>query len=126
MPSYLESAINELYSEGDYFIVLGLTGRTGSGCSTVASILTSEKGKIKHSLYSGNTPSNNEERKQRIILKHFSNKWEKFTLLQIRSLITLLIAQSEIPKDIEKIKIDHGIDEDNYNRLQKKSFRYKK
>lgn len=119
MPSYLESAINELYSEGDDFIVLGLTGRTGSGCSTVASILTSEKGKIKHSLYSGNTPSNNEERKQRIILKHFSNKWEKFTLLQVRSLITLLIAQSETPKDIEKIKIDHGIDEDNYNRLQK-------
>lgn len=119
MSSYLESAINELYSEGDDFIVLGLTGRTGSGCSTVASILTSDKNNIKHSLYSGNTPSNNEERKQRIILKHFSNKWEKFTLLQVRSLITLLMAQSKIPENIDAIKKLHKINDNNYNELLK-------
>lgn len=119
MSSYLESAINELYSEGDDFIVLGLTGRTGSGCSTVASILTSGKENIKHSLYSGNAPFHNEERKQRIILKHFTNKWEKFTLLQVRSLITLLIAQSEIPVNIETIKSNHDIDEENYEKLLK-------
>jgi deoxycytidylate deaminase/dephospho-CoA kinase len=117
MPSYLESAINELYSEGDDFIVLGLTGRTGSGCSTVASILTSDKNNIKHSLYSGNTPSNNEERKQRIILKHFTNKWEKFTLLQVRSLITLLMAQSKIPGNIDAIKKLHKINDNHYNEL---------
>lgn len=71
MSSYLESAIHELYSEGDDFIVLGLTGRTGSGCSTLASILTSDKSRIKHSLFHGAAPKSNEDRKQKIILKYF-------------------------------------------------------
>lgn len=118
MSSYLESAIHELYSEGDDFIVLGLTGRTGSGCSTLASILTADKNDIKHSLFSGTSPKNNEERKQRIILKHFQHKWTKFSLLQVRSLITLLIAQSEIPEDIEKIRKHHNISDEGFENLK--------
>lgn len=118
MSSYLESAIHELYSEGDDFIVLGLTGRTGSGCSTLASILTAEKSHIKHSLFSGNTPKNNEERKQRIILKNFLSKWEKFNLLQVRSLITLLISQSEMPEKTETIRKHYKISDDNFTNLK--------
>jgi len=32
-------AINKIYNERKDFIVIGLTGRTGSGCTTVANIL---------------------------------------------------------------------------------------
>lgn len=34
--------IRKIYDERRKFIVIGLTGRTGSGCTTTASILTSE------------------------------------------------------------------------------------
>jgi putative protein kinase ArgK-like GTPase of G3E family len=47
MSNYLKSAIAAIYGEDDDFILLGLTGRTGSGCSTVANILQAEMCEIK-------------------------------------------------------------------------------
>jgi adenylylsulfate kinase-like enzyme len=47
--NYLKSAIEKIYGKDDDFILLELTGRTGSGCSTVASILQSEQNVIKQS-----------------------------------------------------------------------------
>lgn len=41
MKNYNE-AVCQLYSEKENLIILGLTGRTGAGCSTVASILKKE------------------------------------------------------------------------------------
>ena len=34
-----KSAVKNFYKERQKFVILGLTGRTGSGCSTVAKIL---------------------------------------------------------------------------------------
>lgn len=34
------ASIKSLYSQRDKFILIGLTGRTGSGCTTVAKILS--------------------------------------------------------------------------------------
>lgn len=93
MNTYLNSAISAIYSEDDDFVILGLTGRTGSGCSTVASILTSQKSEINHSLFFGDNPSSNEERKQKIIKLHFDKTWEPFSLIQARSVLTLLLAE---------------------------------
>ncbi|MEH6459843.1 hypothetical protein [Chitinimonas sp. JJ19] len=91
MASYIESAINNIYREDDDFIVLGLTGRTGSGCSTAAKILCSHQNEITHSLYSGDTPQTNNQRKEKIVRKDFERSWQKFTLIQVRSIITLLL-----------------------------------
>lgn len=104
-PSYLKSAIDAIYGKDDDFILFGLTGRTGSGCSTVANILVSEISDIKHSLYSGTTPQNNDERKQKILLKHFMETWQSFTLIQVRSIITLFLLDKidlEITEFIEQ------------------------
>ncbi len=38
MNNYNE-AINQIYAEKEQQLILGLTGRTGAGCSTAASIL---------------------------------------------------------------------------------------
>jgi len=100
MENYLSSAISKIYGEDDDFILLGLTGRTGSGCSTVAKILTSDQKEIKHSLFKGDTPTNNYERKEKIIYKHFLQNWQPFILIQVRSVITLMLAE----KDIEEVE----------------------
>ena len=39
-------AVNNIYKEREDSIILGLTGRTGSGCSTIASILNSDYAEI--------------------------------------------------------------------------------
>lgn len=38
----IAKAIDTIYNEREQFIVIGLTGRTGSGCTTVSKILQSE------------------------------------------------------------------------------------
>lgn len=101
--NYLKSAISNIYGEEDDFIIIGLTGRTGSGCSTAASILTSEKSNIKNSLYNGDSPRDNEQRKERIIYRHFSAKWEPFLLLQVRSVITSFLLDYDPYVVLEKL-----------------------
>ncbi|HCT7996035.1 TPA: hypothetical protein OT882_000620, partial [Morganella morganii] len=87
--SIYDNALSKIYSEKEDFIIIGLTGRTGSGCSTVASILASKKDDIKHDLFIGDNPSNNEDRKERILTKYFNKTWESFIRIQGSSIITL-------------------------------------
>lgn len=94
--NYLKSAITKIYGDEDDFILLGLTGRTGSGCSTAAKILQSEKASIKHSLFEGNAPNSNEQRKERIVYRHFSATWTPFLLIQVRSIITTFLLDQEV------------------------------
>jgi deoxycytidylate deaminase len=94
--NYLKSAIARLYGDDDDFIIIGLTGRTGSGCSTVAKILQSEKGNIRYSLFSGTNPVYNDQRKERILLCAYQAIWSPFLLIQVRSIITtFLLDQSD-------------------------------
>jgi deoxycytidylate deaminase len=89
--NYLKSAVAKLYGDDDDFIVIGLTGRTGSGCSTVANILQSMKIDVQHSLFSGAKPNSNEDRKERILFRHFDVTWTPFFLIQVRSIITTFL-----------------------------------
>ncbi|MDP5145890.1 deoxycytidylate deaminase [Shewanella sp. ULN5] len=98
MENYLSSAISKIYGEDDDFILLGLTGRTGSGCSTVAKILASPKENIRHSLFKGDCPADNSKRKEKIIVKHFEHSWQPFILIQVRSVITLMVAEQDKAK----------------------------
>lgn len=102
--NYLKSAIGRIYGDDDDFIILGLTGRTGSGCSTAAKILQSNIGEIRHSLFSGERPETNEQRKERIILQHFKATWTPFLLIQVRSLITTFLLDAEISAAIDKFQ----------------------
>jgi deoxycytidylate deaminase len=99
--NYLKSAIGRIYGDDDDFIVLGLTGRTGSGCSTAAKILQSGVEDIRHSLFSGENPDSNEQRKEKIVLRHFKATWIPFLLIQVRALITTFLLDTEIIAAIE-------------------------
>jgi deoxycytidylate deaminase len=104
MTNYLRSAISAIYSEGDDFVLLGLTGRTGSGCSTVAGILQSNLDAIKHSLFSGDSPISNEQRKEKIVRRYFENSWEPFCRIQVRSVLTLMLAECELEKALSYLR----------------------
>ncbi len=99
--NYLKSAVSKIYGDEDDFILLGLTGRTGSGCSTAAKILQSQKSDIKHHLFSGDFPSSNEQRKERIVYRHFTSTWTPFLLVQVRALITTFLLDDDTSKAVE-------------------------
>lgn len=82
-------AIDKLYDESSNFIIIGLTGRTGSGCSTSAEILTQNEMNLPDtdkSHYQGN-----ESRKYRIVKKYIEKNWQPFVWLQVRVVITRYI-----------------------------------
>ncbi|WP_026601245.1 deoxycytidylate deaminase [Methylomonas sp. 11b] len=120
MSNYLKSAISKIYGEDDDFILLGLTGQTGSGCSTVARILSSEKSKIKHSLFSGSCPSSNEKRKELIVGKFFESNWEAYRVLQVRSIITLTLVDCGIHDAIIYLKGKSIVDDKALDLLREK------
>jgi len=119
MKNYLHSAIDTIYRKDDELIIIGLTGRTGSGCSTVAKILCSNKEDIRHSL-TDSVASSNDSRKSRIIAHHFSLTWEKFQLIQVRSVITLLLAEQNTLCVLNKIKDWLKDDDINFSKLEEK------
>ncbi|MCW0367915.1 hypothetical protein NB699_002898 [Xanthomonas sacchari] len=111
---YLASAVDKLYGREEDFVVIGLTGRTGSGCSTVAKILCDKN--PKHSLNVGSDDLDNEKRKRRIIGNWITKNWKPFSLIQVRSIITLLLAEN-----IEDLKFysekELNISESKTNRM---------
>ncbi|RQU79994.1 hypothetical protein DF141_04065 [Burkholderia cenocepacia] len=87
----LSTALDRIFNETGNFVVIGLTGRTGSGCSTAADILTTHSLKLPEageSHYQGN-----ERRKYKIIKKFIEVQWKPFKWIQIRSVITRYILE---------------------------------
>ena len=67
-----ENIVDKIYKLRKNFVIIGLTGRTGSGCTTVAKILqTQHPEEFKTEYREINTdPINNDVRKNRIIYRY--------------------------------------------------------
>ncbi len=87
----LSSAVDTLYDNRQKFIVIGLTGRTGSGCSSAADFLTKKIEDLK--LPKPNCVNNNEERKYRIVHDFAQKNWKPFHWIQIKDIITSFILE---------------------------------
>ncbi|MFW6764789.1 deoxycytidylate deaminase, partial [Acinetobacter pittii] len=88
-----DTLISSLLSERDNFIVIGLTGRTGSGCSTTAKILaTEEKTSFPHDYevnYNKESYFTGLDKKRYSILRNYANaNHAPFRLLKVSELIT--------------------------------------
>lgn len=88
----MKEVSREIYRHRKNFIILGLTGRTGVGCSTAAEILSNEKDNI---IFLKNDPTENldESRKRAIISNHFDKTWKPFTLIRVRDVICTYILE---------------------------------
>lgn len=112
--------INQIYNLRCNFIVIGLTGRTGSGCSTVAKILA-EKDILKlKSCYqdfnSGNIDNN--VRKNRIVYYFISKNWKPFTVIKASDVIFYYALMLSFEKFVEAL-IDAGTLENEKGKLEK-------
>ena len=87
-----QGAINKVYKENTDFILIGLTGRTGSGCSTAGELLSSStemdlSGKSK--IYK----SKNDRRKFNIVTRYIKENWTPFKTIKVTTLITAYILE---------------------------------
>lgn len=99
----VSNALNRVFKETSEFILIGLTGRTGSGCSTAAKILTTasvstpEKSKIYE--------TENDKRKYKIIQNYICSNWKPFISIQVKTVITAIILELEIDDFITLISL---------------------
>ena len=100
----------KILSEREEFLVIGLTGRVGSGCSEAADILCSTISDLQMpSIYPGDRGlQNDDERDKRIIVRYFNAHWLEFDLIRVRTIITtfLLSDMSGFCRELLKIKKD--------------------
>ncbi|MBU9193750.1 hypothetical protein KTD33_04290 [Burkholderia gladioli] len=102
----IASGINKVFEHRKNFIVIGLTGRTGSGCTTAAQILGSSYEKLRIPSIA-NPPKTHEDRKWKIIQMWAENHWRPFTTVSATSLILMLAIErgankfASLAKEIE-------------------------
>jgi dCMP deaminase len=122
--SNTSTAINKIYEERQKFIILGLTGRTGSGCSTVADILTWDRDRIKKNCKTTFSFDNVEERKNKIVFNYLLEKWQSFYKISVADILTLFILDNSIDETcsfISRINNNDKIELDKFKDALKKN-----
>ncbi len=84
-------ALENVYAESSKFIILGMTGRTGSGCSTAARILSEKDIRLPET--SKIYDSENDKRKYKIIRSYIKGNWKPFINIQMRVVITGILLE---------------------------------
>jgi len=91
----VKDLLEQIYKQRSDYILIGLTGKIGSGCTTAASILSStvEQINFPNITYEGHI--DDALRKRDIITKHFKRNWRQFTPIYVRDIITTFILQHD-------------------------------
>lgn len=99
-------AVENMFMYRKKTIILGLTGRTGSGCSKVASILSKEDfGSLDLKQPKTYDYINAEERKQQIVYSYMKeNNWKKFHIIEGSAIIISFILENGYENLIEYLK----------------------
>ena len=91
----ITKGIHEVYDTREKYIIIGLTGRTGSGCSKTAELLNTKKEDIKLARPKVLEENKNEKRKFTIIKRFIDANWEPFQWIKIKDIITSFILEIE-------------------------------
>ena len=80
--------VDSIYKLRQSFLIVGLTGRTGSGCSTIAKLLSGEFA----DLYAPSpcdyaAPHPNEKRKYSIVYNFLQKQWKRFDVISASDML---------------------------------------
>lgn len=97
-------AVDALYANRNRFIIIGLTGRTGAGCSTVARILSKSADDIVGPNVTIIKGMDNESRKCNIIKDYARKNWQRFFVIKVRDIISTYLLEKEYDDAVKYIK----------------------
>lgn len=97
MKNKIAEGLQTLFKQRSEFIVLGLTGRTGSGCTSAAEILCKMHDQIE--LLPVSDPENDvHDRKNAIIHSWFKENWSPFTKISVSDIIVSFLFDEDESK----------------------------
>jgi dCMP deaminase len=88
-------AIKEIYKHRQDFMIIGLTGRIGSGCSTIASYMQKNINDLSIADVSIAEDANDDIRKKYIIKKFFQKNWAPFYVIRASDVILTFILEKD-------------------------------
>lgn len=91
----MNNYVRHVYGEMSHYIIIGLTGRCGSGCSTTRDILCGDR-KFNPEDYMGSIrrePEQNADRDQNIILNFAESNPLQFEAIMVRDILTSYILE---------------------------------
>lgn len=89
-------SITEIFENRKKFIIIGLTGRTGSGCTTTAKLLSKNWNDFEAPTSMIDDSSKNEDRKYKIVFNFAEKNWKKFNVIQVKDVITSFIIENDL------------------------------
>lgn len=123
------AVVEELFAERKSFIIIGLTGRTGCGCSTVANLLCKTFEDLQPPIPISNGMI--DEREYSIVYEYAKKTWKPFRLIEMKHVIFTFILENSFEETSAYINIIAGRDinlsklEMRYQELHKKRLIYK-
>ena len=111
----MKNIVTSVYKNRQNYIIIGLTGKSGSGCTTAANFISMEKEDIILPEICINENSTNTDRKKYIIQKYFNNNWNRFTTICVRDIITTFVLNNTFEELVQYVtnKIGTEIDISN-------------
>lgn len=70
--------MRKVFEEKEKFVLIGLTGRTGSGCTTIAKFLDNKFSELNLPISKDHSFNNNSERKYNVVYSYMSKNWNRF------------------------------------------------
>lgn len=118
------NSIETIYDEREKFIIIGLTGRTGSGCTTISKILETTKFSELNLREPMSTDfENNNERKYQLIYKYAQEHWHSFKRISMTDVIISFLLQIEFSqlKDVlDSVFVgDEELSKNIFNEIEK-------
>lgn len=87
----MKNAIDEIFTQRENFIIIGLTGRSGSGCSIAADILSKRIDELAIVEPSLGENATNADRKDYILNRFAKKHWQQFFVIRARDIISSFI-----------------------------------
>lgn len=87
----METKLDQLYSLRRNFTIIGLTGRTGSGCSDLAGILSNDFNRINNIRKPEEIDDSAFQRKFQIAYNFTSQNWKKYKIIEYKKVLLLIL-----------------------------------
>jgi deoxycytidylate deaminase/dephospho-CoA kinase len=102
---HIADALSSIFKHRESHVVIALTGRTGSGCTSVAKILATKEFSSIGLPQTSNPPASHEERKSQIINRWLEHKWNSFLKITVSEVILLLVLCKDCADVIDYLKL---------------------